>query len=101
MAARSSKPRVRLVYRRSRLLTKCVVLAAVVFCMVALLTLRSAILDTQSQTNDLRAQAAAMEQENQQLEQNIDELGTVQGITRIAEEELGLVDPDTIVYKPE
>ncbi len=33
--------------------------------------------------------------------QYISELDTVQGIARIAQEELGLAFPDTVVFKPE
>lgn len=101
MAAKnSSHSRFRLVYRRSRTLTKCVVLATVVLCMAALLALRGKILDTQAQTEVLRAQAYKLEQENSQLQQYIAELGTVQSIARIAQEELGLADPNTTVLTP-
>ena len=48
-----------------------------------------------------KEQADALEQENQDLTQYIDELGTVQGIQRIAEDELGLVDPDTVIIVPQ
>jgi cell division protein FtsB len=32
------------------------------------------------------------------LEENIQQLGTVESVKRIAQEELGLVDPDTVFY---
>lgn len=102
MTAKSNPfSRFRLVFRRSRTLTKCVVLATVVLCMAALLALRGAILDTRNETEVLRAQAAELEWENSKLNQYIAELGTVQGITRIAQEELGLANPNVIVLKPE
>ena len=47
------------------------------------------------------AQAIALEQENSRLQQAIDQLGTIQGIAYIAKEQLGLVDPDTIIIEPE
>lgn len=96
-----AKGRIRLVFRRSQPLTKIVVLCAVVLSMAALLTLGAAILENRARTEVLRAQAAGLEQENSRLVQYIAELGTVQGIIRIAQEELGLVEPDTIIIKPE
>ncbi|MBO5953636.1 MAG: septum formation initiator family protein [Oscillospiraceae bacterium] len=92
---------IRLVYRRSRPLTKIVVLSAVVLSIVALLTLRSAILSARQTAEDLRNQAVQLEQENSRLEKYIGELGTVQGIIHIAKEKLGLIDPDSVVIQPE
>lgn len=93
--------RIRLVYRRSSPLLKCVVLAAIVLCTGALLILRGSVRRLKQTTEDLRAQAAVLEQENKKLEKSIAELGTVRSIKRIAREELGLVDPDDIFYEPE
>ena len=100
--ARSKNPfsRIRLVYRRSSTLLKCVVLAAILLSTVAILALRHSIQKAQAQADDLRSQAAALEQENDRLSSYIAELGTVQSIKRIAGEELGLVDPDTIFFTP-
>lgn len=92
--------RIRLVYRRSSTLLKCVVLTAIILSTVAILTLRHSIRDARAQADDLRSQAAALEQENDRLDSYIAELGTVQSIKRIASEELGLVDPDTIFFTP-
>lgn len=92
--------RIRLVYRRSSTLVKCVVLATIVLCTVTLLTLRASIADSNRQAEDLRSQAAQLEQENRKLEQEISGLGSVESVKQIANEELGLVDPDTVVYSP-
>lgn len=92
--------RIRLVYRRSSTLLKCVVLTAIVLSTVALVALYFTISETRQQTEDLRIQAARLEQENQQLTQAIAEAGTVQSIKRIAMEELGLVDPDSRFFDP-
>ena len=93
--------RMKIVFYRSSPLVKVVALCAVVLSTVTLLTLRGAILESEDRTAQLLQQAIALEQENQDLAQYIDELGTVQGIQRIAEEELGLVDPDTVIIEPE
>ena len=92
--------RIRLVYRRSSLLLKCVVLVTIVLSTVALVALRLSIMDAQKQAAQLRAQAAALEQENDLLEKHIAELGTVGSVKRIASQELGLVDPDSIIFTP-
>ncbi len=92
--------RIRLVYRRSSPLLKCVVLAAIVLATAALLTIHFSIRQTRQQTADLRAQAARLEQENRELKEQIALAGTVQSIKRIAMEELDLVDPDTEFFYP-
>ena len=42
----------------------------------------------------------ALEQENKDLETKISILGSVQSVEQIAQEELGLVSPDTIIINP-
>ena len=93
--------RIRLVYRRSSTLVKCMVIAALVLGTVTLLVLRGAILEKEEKTEELRQQAAALEQENRELERSISQLGTVQSVTELAEKLLGLVDPDTVIFQPE
>ncbi len=101
MARRNPRKRIRLVYRRSSTLVKCVVLAALILCTLALLVLRKEILDTKNQLKDARDKAAALERENDRLEQSISQLGTVQSVTDLAGKLLGLVDPDTVIFLPE
>ena len=48
---------------------------------------------------DLRQQAAILDQRNDELRRDIDELGTTDSVRKIAQEELGLVDPDTIIFE--
>lgn len=91
---------IRLVYRRSSPLLKCVVLAAIILSTAALLTLHFLIGRNQQQLQQLRGQAARLEQENQALVQYTDEIGTVQSIQRIAQEELDLVDPKAEFFHP-
>ena len=92
--------RIRLVYRRSSTLLKCVVLATIVLSTAALIAIRSSILQTQAEAESLRAQAAVLEQENGRLEKSIAELGTIQSIKSIATAQLGLVDPNTEFFTP-
>lgn len=92
--------RIRLVYRPSSLLLKCIVAAMLVIATVALLAIRADILDTRSTTDGLRQEAAALEAENQQLVENMGLQNTVGGILKIAKDKLGLVDPDSVIFEP-
>lgn len=92
--------RIRVVYRHSSPLLKCVVLAALVLCTVCLIALRSQLLEEQAKKEQLRTEAATLEQRNAELEKMISELGTVQSVKRIALTELDLVTPDTVLFLP-
>jgi cell division protein FtsL len=97
----NSLRRVKLVVRKSRPVTKVVALCAVVLSTVTLLTLQSAILDSRKHTAEMMEQANKLEQQNQLLEQRIDGLDTEAGIREIAQQELGLADPNTVILVPE
>lgn len=101
MAGRNPFARIRLVYSRSSTTLKCVVLAALALSTLALLVLRYALLETKSQLEDKRNQAAALEQSNRELSQSLSQLGTVQSVEDLAGKLLGLVDPNTVIFKPE
>lgn len=100
-AGKSPFSRIRLVYQRSSTLVKCVVLAAIIVSTAALLTLRMAITDAKAREEELRKQAAVLEQENNKLSEDIEKVDTIDGMKDIAEDKLGLVDPDTIIFIPE
>ena len=93
--------KIRFVYKRSKPLTKVVVLCAIVLSMVTLLALRQQLLDAQTLKDTLKDQASQLEQENGQLKDKIDSLGSIDSVEDIAKEELGLVDPDTVIIDPE
>ena len=93
--------RIRLVYKRSSKATKVAVCVAVVLSTVTLLVLRSATLNAQAQAEALRDQAQKLEQENSRLETQIEGLGTAESVEQIAQDELGLVDKDTVIIEPE
>ena len=92
--------RIKLVRRRSSNLTKIVVIVTIVLCMGALLTLRLSMNRIKQETRELAAQAAELEQDKSDLNTQIDQLGSVQSVLDIAEQELGLVHPDTVVFEP-
>ncbi len=96
---RSFLSRFQLQYRRTSALHKVVIAAAIVLSSMTLLSLRLVQWEAEEKLANLRHQAAALEQRNNELRQDIDELGTADSIRKIAREELGLVDPDTIIFE--
>ena len=96
---RSFLSRFQLQYRRTPTLNKVVVAAAIVLSSVTLVSLRLAHWEAKARLAELTQQIAAQEQSNDALRQDIDELGTTDSIREIAREELGLVDPDTIIIE--
>ena len=92
---------IQLVFKRSSKLTKIVVLCAIVFSTITLLTLRQGYLDAQAQTEALRKQAAQLQQENEKLKEYIDSLGSLDSVDRISQDELDYVAPGTIILQPE
>lgn len=81
--------------------TKIMLIVAILFAMTALIALRMEIRKLEDRTEDLRNKAAYLEQDNKDLQENIGILGSVQSIIQIARDELGLVDPDTVILDPE
>ena len=86
-------------YRRTSPLQKVAVAAAIVLSSVTLISLRLGQWEAEEQLKALRHQAAVLEQENAELRQDIQNIGTADSIREIAREELGLVDPDTIIFQ--
>ncbi len=93
--------RVQIEFRHSRPLTKIMVIVAIVLSMTALVALRLAQNHVQAQTDEMRSQAAYLEHENEILDDRLDNMDSVQTVKEIAKEELGLVDPDTVVFETE
>ena len=93
--------KIQLVKRRSGKLTIIMIVIAIVLSMGALTMLHLSIRDMKKRTEDLRDQAAQLEAENAELLEDIDQVDSIHGIVEIAEEELGLVQPDAVFYQPE
>ena len=93
--------RVQLVIRRSTPLMRIAAAACIVLSVTTVLVLHSAALDMRERAEYLKSQAAQLEKEQQELKENIDKLGSVDSVEDIAKDELGLVDPDTIIVEPE
>lgn len=102
MAAKKNPFRhIRLVYQRSSATMKVLVITALVVCTVTLLALTIGINVSKANTQALAQQGAALEQENDQLSEDIEELGTIKSIKDLARRFLGLWDPDTTIFSPE
>ena len=95
MAMQNPFRRIKLIYRRSSLQLKILVLVTVVVSAAALVALRFSVENYREQSRVLQSQAAQLQQENKELAQQIAELGSKDSIRRIATEELGLTDPNS------
>ena len=80
---------------------KIVVTVLIVFSMAALLALRWVHSGILAQTQEMRDEASAVEYANDELRDKIDDIGSVQSVQDIAQQELGLVDPDTVIITPQ
>ena len=100
MAGKNPFRRIRVVFQRSSTTLKILLLAALVVSTITLLALRFALLNEKDKAEQLRQQAVALEQENKKLTRRNALLGTVQSVQELANELLGLVDPDTIIFEP-
>lgn len=93
-----AKPKVKLRLRRAKPLVIVAIAVVLAFSVAALITIHAAVDNTRQQTEALRDQAFGLEQETSKLELYIEEYGTIRGIVRIAQEKLGLIEPDSIVF---
>lgn len=92
---------IRLVYRRSSTLAKVIVLSAIVLSTVALLTIHSAIDNINAYIDELKKEGAGYEQNIDDLNKDIADLGSQDSVEEIAKDELGLVNPDTVIIEPQ
>ena len=93
--------KVQIIWRHSSLLLKTLVIVLIVFSMAAMAALGWVRLSIQNQTEQMLAEAAALEGRNEELQERIQSVDAVDTIQSIAEEELGMVDPNTILIRPE
>lgn len=80
---------------------KIVLILLIVFSIAALVGLRWVHNGLRDEIQDLKQEAAALEQDNADLQEKIDDLGSVQSVKDIARDEMGLVDPNTILIDPQ
>lgn len=98
MEKKRRKPKYKIIFRPGSPLTKLALLGVILLSTVALIAIHCAIDRSQEKADALRAQAAAEERQRNDLQNRIDSLGSTDSIRDIAGEELGLVDPDTVIF---
>lgn len=91
---------VKVEYTRSHPLTKVVVIVLILVSMAAMIALTWSGARLRREIEALREEAAQLEAENADLREQLEKQDSVDGVEHIAENELGLVDPDTIVIDP-
>ena len=102
MAEKNIPPKqVKVEVRPASNILKIILILLILFSIVALIALRWVHNGILTQIDELKDEASGLEYANEVLEQKTEELGSVQSIQDIAKEELGLVDPDTILIDPE
>ena len=102
MAKKSIPPKnVKVEIRPASNILKIILILLILFSIVALVALRWVHNGIRNQIDALKEEASGLEYANEVLEQKTQDLGSVQSIQDIAKEELGLVDPDTVIIDPE
>ena len=102
MANKNSPPKqVKVEVRPASNILKILLIVLIIFSIVALAALRWVHSGILSEIDELKQEASGLEHANSEPEQKTEELGSVQSIQDIAKEELGLVDPDTILIEPD
>ena len=98
MAKKSTQSKyVKVEVRPASHILKIILILLILFSIVALVALRWVHNGILTQIDELKDEASGLEYANEVLDQKTEELGSVQSIQDIAKEELGLVDPDTIL----
>lgn len=97
---KTPKKKVKVILRPSPLSLKILLIVLILFSMGALIALRWVTNSIRQETENLREEAAAVEYENEGLKEKIDEVDSVKGVQNIAEEELHMVDPNTVIIDP-
>ena len=80
--------RTRLVFGKATPLLKTVVSAVIVLSAMVLVTMRLNTWQAEERIQELRERAVVLEMENARLQQQVDDLGTVESIRTIAAQEL-------------
>jgi cell division protein FtsB len=75
------------------------VLVVIIVSTVALLGIYVAISNLQPLVDSRKQQATGLSQDIQNLQDAIDHKDTDEGVKDVAQDELGMVDPDTIIYE--
>lgn len=97
--AKQTRRKYEILFRPGKPLTKVALLAVIILSTVTLIAIHGVIRNKEQRAEALRSQAFTEEQERQQLCQDIDALGTPEGVEKIAGEKWDLVDPDDVIIQ--
>ncbi len=97
---KQKKAPIKLALGSSHPLTLAAVMAAVIFSTITLVYVQIRTENAVSTYEAMRQQAVALSSENQELSDRIASLGSVESAMQIAQEKLGLVDPDSTLVDP-
>ena len=97
----TSRKKVKVEIRPASNILKVILILLILTSIVALIALRWVHTGILTEITDLKEEASGLEYANEELDRKTEQLGSVQSIQDIAKEELGLVDPDTILIDPE
>ena len=88
----------RIRFKKSSLITKLVIMILLVYSMVTLVYLQRQLSEKQLEREALEIQITQVQQANAALTEDIDALGTKEGIEAVAREKLGLVSEGEITF---
>ncbi len=83
---------------RSSLITKLLILAVMAFAVITIVSIQPKISALQATRDALAEEVNAVQQENLELEQDIDSLGSEESVRELARERLNMVADGEIVY---
>lgn len=84
--------------KKTSLLTKLLLLAVVVYALITLVSLQDRIQAAKEDVSALEEQVVYAEQENVQVRQDLDDLGSDRSVKAIARSRLGMVEVGEIVF---
>ena len=87
-------------FRKTSPVVKIILIVCIVLFTVAMLTLRWKQNELERQTADMKQQAAQLIIDNEELQNKIEDVDSVQGVQEIAQAELDMVFPDTEFFEP-
>lgn len=96
----AKRKKTRVVFRKTSPMVKVLILVTVLLSTIALVAIYASIEESHRRYEAMRQEAGKLEENNQDLSQQIEEMGTLESIIRIAMERLGLVLPDTTIFGP-
>lgn len=93
-----SKPKIKVVRRPGKTVIKVALLGVIVLSTAALIAIHSSLSEKEKQIQAQESQITELVQDNNRLEQYNENKGTDEGIKQVAQQVLGMVDSDTVIY---